>query len=111
MNYKQYLLIKMAEECNEIAQMAIKCALFGGASTDPRELNGESNEFKLFKELMDFTAVMEEMESQDNPKFDDFDYEEYIDMKQEKLQYYFTVAAKNNYEVALKEFTSKLNKE
>lgn len=92
MNYKQYLLIKLAEECNEIAQMSIKCALFGGASTDPREDTGETNEFKLFKELLDFTAVIEEMEKEENPKFDEFNYNKYIDMKQEKLQYYFTVA-------------------
>lgn len=111
MNYKQYLLIKMAEECNEIAQMAIKCALFGSESTDPREDTGETNEFKLFKELLDFTTVMEEMEGQDNQKFDDFDHEQYIDMKQEKLQYYFGVATKNSYDVALKELSSKLNKE
>ena len=92
MNYQQYLLVKLAEEASEIAQMAIKCSLFGYDSVDPREDTGETNAFKLFKELLDFSAVMIELENQENQRFNDFNYEQYIEMKREKLQYYFTVA-------------------
>jgi len=92
MNYKQYLLIKLSEECNEIAQMAIKCSLFGYDSVDPREDTGETNAFKLFKELLDFSAVMTELEDSTDVDFDDFDHEGYIEMKRAKLKYYYEVA-------------------
>ena len=62
MNYQQYLLVKLAEEASEVAQIAIKCSLFGYDSVDPRENTGETNALKLFKELLDFSAVMTELE-------------------------------------------------
>jgi len=91
MNYQQYLLVKLAEESAEIAQMAIKCSLFGYDSVDPREDTGETNAFKLFKELLDFSAVMTELEDSTDVDFDDFDHEGYIEMKRAKLKYYFRV--------------------
>ena len=92
MNYQQYLLIKLAEEASEIAQMAIKCSLFGYDSVDPREDTGETNAFKLFKELLDFSAVMTELEDSTDVDFVDFDHEGYIEMKRLKLKHYYDVA-------------------
>lgn len=91
MNYQQYLLIKLAEEASEVAQMAIKCSLFGYDSVDPRENTGETNAFKLFKELLDFSAVLSELEDSTEVDFEDLDADEYMNMKREKLKHYFDV--------------------
>ena len=92
MNYQQYLLVKLAEESSEVAQMAIKCSLFGYDSVDPRENTGETNAFKLFKELLDFSAVMAELEGSTDVDFDEINTEDYIEMKRLKLKHYFDVA-------------------
>ena len=92
MNYQQYLLVKLAEESAEVAQMAIKCSLFGYDSVDPREDTGETNALKLFKELLDFTAVIDELGEVTDIDHPDFDHEGYIDMKREKLKHYYNVA-------------------
>lgn len=90
MNYKQYLLVKLAEECNEVAQMTIKTMLFGEQSVDPRESTGETNVQKLRKELMDVVAVMEELHNL-VPEFDQEVDEVYVLGKQKKLQDYYLV--------------------
>lgn len=92
MNYQQYLLVKLAEESAEVAQMAIKCSLFGYDSVDPREDTGEPNALKLFKELLDFSAVMTELEDSTSYNFDDINPDEYIEMKRLKLKHYYDVA-------------------
>ena len=92
MNYKQYLLVKLAEEAAEVAQMAIKCSLFGYDSVDPRENTGETNALKLFKELLDFSAVIAELTELTEIDFEDFDPEDYIEMKRLKLKHYYDVA-------------------
>ena len=97
MNYQQYLLVKLAEEASEVAQMAIKCSLFGYDSIDPRESTGETNAFKLFKELLDFSAVMTELEDSTDVDFDDFNHEEYIEMKRSKLKHYYNVFMEHTY--------------
>ena len=92
MNYQQYLLVKLAEEAAEIAQMAIKCSLFGYESVDPRENTGETNALKLFKELLDFSAVMTELEDSTDIDFNEINPEDYIEMKRLKLKHYYDVA-------------------
>ena len=95
MKYEKYLLIKLAEEASEIAQAAIKCSLFGYDSKDPRETDGDTNLFKLHKEMMDMTAVLTELaetESFNNPN-EDFDADKYIESKQKKLNYYYGIAS------------------
>ena len=89
MNYQQYLLVKLAEEASEVAQIAIKCSLFGYDSVDPREDTGETNALKLVKELLDFSAVMTELEDSTDI---DFNPDDYIEMKRLKLQHYYDVA-------------------
>ena len=98
MNYQQYLLVKLAEECSEIAQMAIKCSLFGYESLDPREDTGETNALKLHKEMLDFSAVMAELEGVTDLEFDVFDAHEYIEMKREKLKHYYEVSQNTNHD-------------
>ena len=91
MNYQQYLLVKLAEEASEVAQMAIKCSLFGYDSVDPREDTGETNALKLYKEMLDFSAVIDELDELDGVIDIDFNPDDYIDMKRLKLQYYYDV--------------------
>jgi hypothetical protein len=57
MQYRDYLYAKIAEEAGEIAQMAIKTAIFGENSTDPTVINGDTNQVALAKELTDLIAV------------------------------------------------------
>lgn len=92
MNYQQYLLVKLAEEASEVAQMAIKCSLFGYDSVDPREDTGETNALKLFKELLDFSAVMTELEDSTDIDFEEINPDDYIEMKRLKLKHYYDVA-------------------
>lgn len=92
MNYQQYLLVKLAEEASEVAQIAIKCSLFGYDSVDPRENTGETNALKLFKELLDFSTVMTELEDSTDIDFDEINPDGYIEMKRLKLQHYYDVA-------------------
>lgn len=96
MNYKQYLLIKLAEECNEVAQAAIKTALFGESSVDPREDTGETNLHKLLKELLDSSAVVEELGEylEEGAQTSKIDPDEYVAQKKEKLKMYFQIAQK-----------------
>lgn len=96
MKLRQYLLIKLAEECNEVAQMASKCALFGYDSVDPREQTGETNLQKLLKELADLVAVNEMLSDlPDMPELE-FDADIHIEQKKIKLLHYFKVSQEIN---------------
>jgi hypothetical protein len=93
MNFKQYLLIKLAEEASEVSQAAIKCSLFGYKSKDPREVNGNTNLHKLLLEILDMEAVTQLLrEYDDSDEVISFDPEEYIKLKQQKLIHYFEVS-------------------
>lgn len=96
MNYKQYLLNKLAEEASEISQAAIKCALFGYQSKDPRELDlGKTNIEKLLYELADLQAVIELLseteEFEDTELLESIEPEQYIAGKRIKLMYYWNM--------------------
>lgn len=94
MNYREYLLSKLAEEASEIAQIAIKSQVFGFDSVDPRE-NGENNLEKLEKELLDLLAVVQllfpDYNSTGCGTMTDFRAIDYIRMKQRKLDQYYNV--------------------
>lgn len=51
MNAQQYILIKIAEEANEVAQRALKAAQFGVDQTEPGQT--ENNADRLETELLD----------------------------------------------------------
>lgn len=61
MNREQFLLTKLAEECNEVAQMALKCQQFGLEESK----NGEfvTNRELLHAELNDIYASVEMLNS------------------------------------------------
>lgn len=52
---QQYLLIKLAEEASEVAQMALKCAQFGQDEVMPGQ--PLTNYQRLEGEIMDFYGV------------------------------------------------------
>lgn len=60
MNREQYLLTKLAEECNEIAQDALKTQQFGFHSYNPD--TGINNTQYLTNELNDLFAILEMLE-------------------------------------------------
>jgi len=55
MNTEQYLLVKLAEEAAEVAQIAIKCAQFGLTEVYPEA--GTPNVDRLFGEMNDLLGV------------------------------------------------------
>ena len=103
MNFKQYLLVKIAEECSEIAQAAIKCSLFGFDSKDPREENGYNNLQKMLIEVLDLHAVSELLEKEIDNHYADsvfpeetFDSVKYISNKKVLLKHYWNVSLEKN---------------
>lgn len=63
MNRLQLLLLKLGEECNEVAQIASKCSQFGlneiySGMTDDRRADGLSNRHRLHLELNDLNAMV-----------------------------------------------------
>ena len=57
MNRIQLLLLKLCEECNEVAQMASKSSQFGLDEVCPKL--GISNQARLHQELNDLNAIVE----------------------------------------------------
>lgn len=55
MNKEQYLLTKLAEECNEVAQMALKTQQFG---MDEVYID-KSNKERLHEELTDLLGIVQ----------------------------------------------------
>lgn len=59
MNYKEYLLTKLAEECSELAQISSKMNVFGVHSFDPADPEQVTNEQHMNIEYNDVLAVMD----------------------------------------------------
>lgn len=57
MTIEQYLLISLAEECNEVAQRCIKAARFGITEMQDGQL--KTNAERIFLEMCDLLAVYE----------------------------------------------------
>ncbi|MEG7973056.1 hypothetical protein, partial [Listeria monocytogenes] len=53
---------------------------------------GETNALKLYKEILDFSAVIDELNRVTDIDFDKFNPDDYIEMKKLKLQHYYDVA-------------------
>lgn len=60
MNRLQYLLIKLAEECSEVSQMALKCAHHGIDNIKPEHTT--PNHEMLKGELTDVAAIVDMLE-------------------------------------------------
>jgi NTP pyrophosphatase (non-canonical NTP hydrolase) len=75
MSREQFLLLKLAEECVEVAQMCSKCMQFGLEETYQIETNKE----RLHKELVDVLAVVSMLNTDSN-----FDFQPSVGAMEEK---------------------------
>lgn len=84
MTKEQYLLTKLAEECAEVVQMAIKCQHFG---LDECQTEGsESNRQRLHQEISDLLSIVVMLNEQTNFGFVYTDQD--IDEKIKKVEKY-----------------------
>lgn len=80
----QYLLDKLAEECNEVAQMASKNKQFG---LDEKQFeDGESNRERLHAELNDLFAIIQMLNDEEGFGF--LPDQAAINKKMGKVNYY-----------------------
>jgi hypothetical protein len=89
MKYKNYLLLKLMEECAEVSQAASKCILFG---TEPKvgPLDGidyNNLEF-LQREFTDLTGVVQELYDHELLEMADFNN---VSDKVDKLRLYYDI--------------------
>jgi hypothetical protein len=94
MTREQFLLLKLAEECAEVSQRAIKQIQFGanqvqkagevagGQGPAPKEV-GLTNGQRLKNELLDLIAIVKLLE--ENNQFPEITFEEYIDTCRQKV--------------------------
>lgn len=64
MNRTEHLLACLAEECNEVAQRAMKAQRFGLLEVQPGQ--GFTNKSRLRQELADLLGVLEMLEAESN---------------------------------------------
>jgi len=59
MNLLQHLLVKLSEECSEVAKEALKIVVFGPGDCNPYDPDKIHNIERLYRELDDLQAVIE----------------------------------------------------
>ena len=85
MNLEQFYLLKLAEECSEVAQRALKQMQFG--KNEIQKDQALTNSMRLRAELNDLLSVIKILEEMSEiPHAHDLD--EYIKMKRAKLEKY-----------------------
>jgi NTP pyrophosphatase (non-canonical NTP hydrolase) len=89
MTLRQFYLIKLAEECQEVAQRALKSAQFGGKEIQ----KGQSltTATRLSDEIMDLLCVIKIIEEKspiDFPSEFERDMYSHFEMKRSKIQKY-----------------------
>lgn len=84
MNTEQFLLIKLAEEATEIAQIALKSAQFGSDEVMPGIV--ATNRDRVHLEINDLLGVIEELN--DRVKFNFEPNPSLISLKREKIRKY-----------------------
>jgi NTP pyrophosphatase (non-canonical NTP hydrolase) len=87
----QFLLLKLMEECSEVAQRASKQIQFGKLEVQ----NGQSltNAERLKLELLDLVAVAILLQRKGElPEFDDIDLEDIIEAKRLKMMKYLKMS-------------------
>lgn len=82
MNRTQFLLMKLAEEASEVAQIALKTAQFGLEETYTDKTNVE----RIYAELNDIIAIVGMLNEQEGFDYDTDD--EAIDAKIKKVEHY-----------------------
>lgn len=91
MNREQLLFNKLAEECSEVAKVALKAAQFGMDDV----FCGESNSKRVNSELNDLLAIVEMLNEEFNLGFSRD--EEAISRKKEKVNKYADYSRKNGF--------------
>ena len=84
MNREQYLLTKLAEECNETAQRASKAIVFG--MNDIQEGQYKSNNTRLVEEFSHIVAYMELLIDENSVKMDMDFMKKHVDKKKQELK-------------------------
>lgn len=84
MNRKQLLLIKLAEECSEVAQIIIKTALFGMDDIGPGLVI--TNRERIHAELNDVMAVVDLLNDEADLEY--VKNEKAIENKKDKINFY-----------------------
>lgn len=92
MNKLQYHLLKLAEECSEVAKAASKSSMFGFSSTDPTSDSFETNEEQLEKELIDLFATVQILQQKYGFNFNPT--QERVQVKKEKIGHYLEACIK-----------------
>jgi len=83
----QYLLTKLAEECNETAQRASKAIVFGLDDIQSGQL--EDNAKRLVGEFCHILAYMELLRDEGYLELDEFDMEHEIEEKKKELDRWY----------------------
>lgn len=90
MTREQFLLIKIAEECVEISQQALKSAQFGLSNVKPGQDIPLDNGTRLMMECADLAAVSEVFAYETGLGPDgETRFDEWISIKKEKLEKYY----------------------
>ena len=95
MNIDQYCILKIAEECNEIAIECSKIIQFGTLSCSPLDPAKITNISRLRGELNDLLGALEFAEEQAGFSFKP--NREQIDVKKSKLLKYLTISRELGY--------------
>lgn len=90
MNVKQYYLAKLAEECNEVAQRALKQMQFGAGERQntPSGKSELTNSERLRDEIYDLATVVQILEELGEVKLDAEEFEIAEENKRTKLEKY-----------------------
>jgi len=59
MTRRQWLLVKLMEECDETSQRASKSAIFGGDEIEPKEGETRTNDERILGEFCHIVAYLE----------------------------------------------------
>ncbi|SRR6266480_67963 len=94
MNKEQFLLMKLAEECNEVSKRAIKQIQYG--ASEIQEGQESTNLRRLLDELTDVAVICTLLQEviPDFKPTDNFDFEKYTEEKVQKLNKYLAYSRK-----------------
>ncbi len=86
LNRTEYLLVKLAEECAEVAQRATKALTFGihEIQKDQPHTNSE----RIMQEMADMAAVVGMLQDEGTLPTDVFKFREMVEAKKLKLAWY-----------------------
>jgi NTP pyrophosphatase (non-canonical NTP hydrolase) len=95
MTIRQYFLLKLIEECAEVAHVAAKQMQFGGYGTHPRKVEEGTNRSHLRNEINDLLAVIDILVERDEiSNITSRDLEAAKDAKRKKINKYLSQSEK-----------------